>query len=104
MKRIILTTILALWAGAGLAQSAGDAEAGKLLADQYCARCHDVSADGAFKQTPPSFRAISVYWGEDQIWSRIMFPIHTSMPAMWDFMMPENVGHVTAYILSLEEM
>jgi mono/diheme cytochrome c family protein len=91
-----------LWSGEAFAQIVGEPEAGALLADQYCARCHDISSDGAFKQMPPSFAAIAAYWGDDQIWSRIMFPVHTSMPSMWNFLDPESVGHVTAYIRSLE--
>jgi mono/diheme cytochrome c family protein len=103
MTKYLLMIWTALWAGAAFAQVEGDPEAGKLLAEQYCARCHDVSADGGFKQMPPSFAAIAVYWGDDQIWNRTMFPIHTGMPSMWEFLMPENVAHVTAYIRSLEE-
>lgn len=94
--------VAALWAGGAAAQGLGDPEAGKLLADQYCSRCHDVGPDGAFKQMPPSFKSIAVYRGDDQIWSRIMFPVHTGMPSMWEFLQPQNVGHVTAYIRSLE--
>lgn len=102
MLRLGMIALAALWTGATSAQSEGDPEAGKLLADQYCSRCHDVGPDGAFKQMPPSFSAIAVYWGDDQIWSRVMFPVHTGMPSMWEFLSPDNVGHVTAYIRSLE--
>ncbi|MDU8912294.1 cytochrome c [Aestuariicoccus sp. MJ-SS9] len=103
MKWIPLFTVAAFYGGLAWAQQEGDPEAGKLLADQYCSRCHDIGESGAFKQSPPSFAAIAVYWGEDQIWNRIMFPVHTSMPAMWDFLTPESVAHVTAYIMSLEK-
>jgi mono/diheme cytochrome c family protein len=103
MNRFLWVAMALTCATSASAQQAGDPAAGKLLAEQYCARCHDVNADGAFKQNPPSFAAIAVYWGEDQIWNRIMFPVHTSMPSMWDFLMPENVAHVTAYIVSLDK-
>lgn len=103
MKRILLISAVAFLRQPVFAQQTGDPEAGKLLAEQYCARCHDVGESGSFKQNPPSFAAIAVYWGEDQIWNRIMFPVHTSMPAMWEFLAPENVAHVTAYIMSLEK-
>ena len=102
MKMYVIAILSTLWSGVAFSQSIGDPEAGKLLADQYCARCHDVGSDGAFKQMPPSFAAIAVYRGDDQIWNRVMFPIHTGMPSMWEFLQPENVGHVTAYIRSLE--
>lgn len=99
----IATILLAMLAGgAASAQDMGDPAAGKLLAEQYCARCHDVGPEGAFKQMPPSFAAIATYWGDDQVWNRIMFPVHTGMPAMWEFLAPDNVAHVTAYIRSLE--
>ena len=103
MLRIGMIFLTTLWSGVASAQSSGEPEAGKLLANQYCARCHDVSSNGAFKQIPPSFAAIAVYWGDDQIWNRIMFPVHTSMPSMWEFLNPDSVRHVTAYIRSLEE-
>jgi len=102
MMRTVFIALATLWAGTATAQSLGDPDAGKLLAEQYCARCHDVTAEGAFKQTPPSFAAIAVYWGDDQIWSRIMFPVHTGMPSMWEFLSPDDVAHMTAYIRSLE--
>ncbi len=103
MKKIVVVALAMLWTGPGWAQSTGDPAAGKLLAEQYCVRCHDISENGAFKQMPPSFAAIAVYRGDDQIWGRIMFPVHTGMPPMWEFLQPENVGHVTAYIRSLEK-
>jgi mono/diheme cytochrome c family protein len=90
-------------AAPAVAQEPADPEAGRLLAEEYCARCHDIGDGGAFKQQPPTFAAIAVYRAEDQIRERIMFPaVHTSMPAMWNFLMPENVADVTAYIMSLE--
>jgi mono/diheme cytochrome c family protein len=91
--------------GAAYAQDdmLGDAEAGKELAEQWCTRCHDVNAGGAFKQHPPSFASIAVYRSADQIYGRITFPpLHGSMPRIASIMTPANLDHLVAYIVSLE--
>ena len=67
MKRSLLVAAVAFFGSSALAQQGGDPAAGKLLAEQYCSRCHDVGESGAFKQNPPSFAAIAVYWGEDDL-------------------------------------
>jgi mono/diheme cytochrome c family protein len=99
-----ITFVLALFcAGAAAAQGVGDPEAGKALAEEYCARCHDIAPGGAFKQNPPSFAAIAAYRTPDDIVGRIWYPaMHTRMPPMSMLLMPEQVDDITAYIVSLE--
>ena len=53
---------------------AADIENGAVLAGTHCARCHDISMDGAAKTMPPSFASIAAFRAEDQIRFRILFP------------------------------
>lgn len=105
MKQFIqigATMVFSMIAGSALAE--GDVEAGGMLADKYCVRCHDISVDGAFKTYPPSFASIAVFRDSDQIRSRILFPqLHTPMPQMGFLLDPENIDDLTAYIVSLEK-
>lgn len=82
---------------------AADVENGASLAAEHCARCHDISEDGAFKTMPPSFASIAAYRAEDQIHFRILFPqMHSLMPA-WSMMLAsEMVDDLTAFIVSLD--
>ncbi len=81
----------------------GDAAKGQAIARDSCARCHNVEADGPFKQHPPSFAAIAVYRSDEQVFGRIMFPpLHSAMPQLAYTLSPDNVEHLVAYIRSLE--
>ena len=83
----------------------GDPIQGEQLAIEHCARCHDVSADGAFKQYPPSFAAIAVYRSEDQIHARIIFPaLHSAMPEVALYLIDaQGIDDLVAYIMTLEK-
>ena len=85
------------------AREEGDPAIGRELAQEACARCHNVNSDGPFKLHPPSFAAIAVYRSEEQIFGRIVFPpLHAGMPQLGYILTPENVKHLVAYIQSLE--
>jgi mono/diheme cytochrome c family protein len=95
-------------ASASPAIAAGDPAAGEQLAKQYCARCHDISAGGAFKKYPPSFASIAVYRSEEQIYGRIVFPdmhVGSPMPEFFQnlFLKQESINDLVAYIMSLEK-
>jgi mono/diheme cytochrome c family protein len=87
------------------AHAAGDPQAGAKLAQQYCARCHDIGPAGASKQYPPSFAAIAAYRSEEQIHGRIIFPtMHSGMPEVALYLLePEQIADIISYILSLEK-
>ena len=77
--------------------------AAQAIAQQQCARCHDVSKGGAFKKMPPSFQSIAIYRTKPDIWSRIIAPSpHAAMPDMTWTLTAEEVQDVLAYILSLD--
>jgi len=88
------------------ALAAGDPGAGEKLAQQYCARCHDIAPGGAFKQYPPSFASIAVYRSAEQIYGRIVFPaLHFGMPEFSQsfILNDKNISDLVAYITSLEK-
>jgi mono/diheme cytochrome c family protein len=96
---------LSLLAAPALAQpQEGDATRGQAIAQEQCARCHDVSKGGAFKKMPPSFQAIAIYRTKPDIWSRIIAPSpHAAMPDMTWTLTAEEVQDVLAYIVSLDQ-
>ena len=99
MKRTLIAA-LALLAAPAFAQ---DATNGAELAQEYCARCHDIGPGGAAKQHPPSFASIAGYRPEEQITARILFPdLHSAMPAWNQWFGRSEVADLTAYITSLE--
>lgn len=103
MTRIFAPLALALAAAATAPALAADIENGRRLAEENCARCHDIEPGGASKLHPPSFAAIAGYRAEDQILSRIMFPaLHAPMPAWSNWISRDEVDDLVAYVLSLE--
>ena len=89
--------------GTAVQASAQDAAMGHMLAEEYCAACHDISPEGLFKQVPPSFAAIAVFRSDRQIQDRIEYPpMHAAMPRYTEYMIANNVGDMVAYIRSLE--
>lgn len=81
-----------------------DVANGAKLAEEWCTRCHDISATGAPKQYPPTFAAISRYRSTDQIYGRIVYPpLHSSMPEVSYMFSPGNIQDLVAYIDSLDE-
>ena len=98
--RLLTSTALIL---AAIPALAADIENGATLAADYCARCHDISAEGAPKTMPPSFASIAAFRAEDQIHFRILFPqMHSPMPAWSSMLSTDEVDDLTAYIVSLE--
>jgi mono/diheme cytochrome c family protein len=104
MKRLsVFVLALAFSAAPAWAQAEGDPARGQTLAQEQCARCHDVAKGGAFKKMPPSFQSIAIYRTKPDIWSRIIAPSpHAAMPDMTWTLTAEEVQDVLAYILSLD--
>lgn len=103
MIRQLATIALVALVGPATSAVAADAENGKILAEENCARCHDVAPGGASKLFPPSFTAIAGYRAEEQIISRILYPnLHSPMPAWSNWISRDEVDDLVAYIQSLE--
>lgn len=105
MKTLIKLAVTVLLIGSLCGHAnAQNIERGAELAAEWCANCHDVSADGPFKQYPPSFASVAIYRTRDFIFSRIMFsPVHTGMPKWGNLFSREDVTDLVAYIASLEK-
>jgi mono/diheme cytochrome c family protein len=101
MKTSLLSLVLlALTAAPSIA---GDAGAGRTLAMENCARCHNIEKGAAFKLRPPSFQAIAIYRTADDIWSRIIATSpHSGMPDVQWMLTPDQVQDLVAYITSLD--
>ena len=80
---------------------AADAAAGRLLAEKWCARCHNIEKGAPFKLQPPSVASVAVYRDEPDIQGKIVVP-HIGMPdTMW-VLQREDIDSIVAYITSLE--
>lgn len=102
-----LAILVTMAAGGACAAAEGGIAAGKAFAQEWCARCHDISATGPFKQHPPSFASIAVFRSPDQIWERIAVPpLHRGMPGLEWFLTGDRIettiDNLVAYIVSLE--
>ena len=84
-----------------MALAEGDSLAGKEVAREWCADCHDVEPGGHMKQDPPAFTAIANYRSPEYIHANITFP-HERMPDMAQ-VLGLNVDDLVAYIVSLEQ-
>ncbi len=93
-----------LWLATASAFAADDIANGAASAEEWCAACHDVSPDGAFKEYPPSFAAIAVYRSPEQILWRIQVPPeHARMPRLGYILDKQTIRDLVAYIVSLEK-
>jgi len=80
-----------------------DIEMGRMIADEYCSRCHNIQPKGPFKLETPSFAAIAKFRSAEQVWERIVRPIHARMPNYTEYMIGGNIKDMVAYIMSLED-
>ena len=105
--RLLTLVVIALSLGtipAVPTMAQGDALSGQNLAQRWCARCHDISAEGAFKLIPPSFASIAVYRAAQDIRWRIQFPAeHASMPPLGFVLDAGALDDLVAYIVSLDK-
>jgi mono/diheme cytochrome c family protein len=82
---------------------AADAAVGRKLAEQWCAKCHNIDKGAPFKLNPPSFASIAVYRPPDVILGKIITPsMHSGMPDTLWTLQREDFDNLVAYITSLE--
>jgi len=101
MQRIAVSTLVLLPLASGVFAEEGNLEMGKMIADEYCSRCHNIQPDGPFKLETPSFAAIAKFRSKEQIHNRIVMPIHDRMPRFTEYMIGGNIDDMVAYIMSL---
>jgi mono/diheme cytochrome c family protein len=102
-----LSPVAGLMFGLALAAPAfaqEDATKGAALAAEHCALCHDVTAEGAPKQYPPSFASIAWFRSPEQIYARIVFPaMHSGIPEVAFYLLgKDEIQSIVAYIASLD--
>ena len=103
MRPTLATVVLGAFLIPGSMALAADVENGRVLAEENCARCHDIGPGGAAKMHPPAFAAIAAFRPEDYILSRIMFPnLHSQMPSWVNWIDRDGIDDLVAYIVSLE--
>jgi len=98
-----LATFMLMTSASSATAQDGDLEMGRMIADEYCSRCHNIEPDGPFKLETPSFAAIAKYRSAEQVRRRIITPIHERMPRYKDYMIGGNIDDMVAYIMSLED-
>ena len=79
-----------------------DTAAGRKLAEQWCAKCHNIEIGAPFKLNPPSFAAIAAYRTSDVILGKVVAPsMHSGMPETLWTLQREDFDNLVAYITSL---
>ncbi len=102
-RQLQLTVFLLVASAFNSAAQDGDIEMGRMIADEYCSRCHNIEPNGPFKLETPSFTAIAKYRSAEQVRRRIVRPIHERMPRFIEYMIGGNIDDMVAYIMSLED-
>jgi mono/diheme cytochrome c family protein len=99
-----VAVLLAVWASPGHAQDIGDVDAGRQLAETWCANCHVVTTAQAQGTSTgaPSFRAVAAQQSITPMALSVWLQTpHHRMP---DLHLTRNeIDDVSAYILSLRE-
>jgi mono/diheme cytochrome c family protein len=101
MRSPAVTALLLLCAGyAWPATAAGDAQSGRLLAQQWCSNCHIVGPSTQGPDTAPPFPAIARRHPQNDGWVRSW--LSTPHPPMPDFNLGrQQIDDIVAYLESL---
>ncbi|MDA0662490.1 MAG: cytochrome c [Proteobacteria bacterium] len=105
-RTLIIAAILSmLQISDGAVRAAGDeAASGRLLAQQFCARCHAIDATGKspFEPAPP-FRTLSAKYPLEELEEALAKGIIVGHEAMPEFQLsPEQIDSFIAYLHSLD--
>jgi cytochrome c len=81
----------------------GDPSKGRAIADQYCARCHNVTEEGVSPfQTAPPFRELASRWPLENLEEALAEGISVGHDAMPEFQLTiEEIDDLMSYIWSL---
>ena len=103
MRSNLFSFVIAFSASLALANAgvAADSVAGRVLAERWCVKCHNIEKGAPFKLRPPSFAAIAIYRAENDIRGKIISP-HIGMPDIMWMLQAEDIDNIVAYIASLD--
>ena len=99
LARAAAALISLLAAGSGVAAQ-GSAEAGKRLAQQWCASCHQVEPGMPAKDVAPPFASLGVQKGKDPGWIRAWL-INPHPPMQGINLSTQQIDDIVAYLQSL---
>jgi mono/diheme cytochrome c family protein len=95
-----VTAFIALLGVSGAASAAGNAAAGKRLAQQWCASCHQVEPSAPAKDVAPPFASLGVRKGKDPGWVRAWLT-NPHPPMQGINLSRQQIDDVVAYLQSL---
>jgi mono/diheme cytochrome c family protein len=99
MWRIFAVTAL-VFVHVPSASAAGNAEAGRLLTEKWCAGCHATPSAKTASDAAPAFLSVAKAHKGDPLWVRAWLNApHPAMPSMG--LTREQIEDVTAYLQSL---
>lgn len=97
---LVITAAFVLLSTTSAALAAGNAAAGKRLAQQSCSSCHQVEASGTARDTAPPFPALATKVGKDAGWVRAW--LNDPHPPMQGIdLSRRQIDDIVAYLQSL---
>ena len=97
---LAFTAAVILISTSSAALAAGDAAAGKRLAEQSCASCHQVEPSSTARDTAPPFQAIAAKSGNDPGWVRAWLS-NPHPPMQGIDLSRQQTDDIVAYLQSL---
>jgi cytochrome c len=103
ISRGLLLVLAFAFSGSDLARSA-DIEAGRQIAERYCARCHAIGPEGeSTHDEAPPFRTFGENWPVESLEEALAEGIVVGHPDMPEFTFePEEISDLLAYLATLQ--
>ena len=97
---LAVAIVAALAAASRIASAEGRAEAGRLLAQRWCASCHQVEPNAPAKDAAPPFASLGVQRGKDPGWIRAWLA-NPHPPMQGINLSRRQIDDIIAYLQSL---
>lgn len=94
------TALVTLLAGSPISSAQGSADAGKRLAQQWCASCHQTEPNGPAKDVALPFASLGVEKGKDPGWVRAWLA-NPHPPMQGINLSRQQIDDIVAYLQSL---
>jgi mono/diheme cytochrome c family protein len=98
-----VTALMALLAANSTSSAQGSADAGKRLAQQWCASCHQVEPNAPAKDVAPPFASLGVEKGKDPGWVRAWLA-NPHPPMQGINLSRQQIDDIVAYLQSLSRV